>query len=132
MTKKQFVKKAALHYSAWAKQYKNKKSNNLIQKIKLFKKQHGSCYCLIDGQYYNAAFVINNIVSNDSIIKHNGCDDWNDLKVYTVLTINEYIKKIDLLTPYELIFKSTFLHTKNISFRPLNEFIKTHELEEWI
>jgi len=98
----------------------SRKTSKMIKSIENFYNKNGSCYCLINHNFYNINFVLNCLKSNELIVVHDGAQP---PKVYKTLTQKQFIKKIRLLITYENMWETKqFGSKKNIVYMSESEF----------
>jgi len=76
----------------------SKKTKSLIKDIEKFKTENDVCYLYVEGTngFYNSAFVLPVLKSNEEVVLHNGANE--DLfEIYEIISNKEFSKRIKFM-----------------------------------
>ena len=98
--------------------------NELIKTLLNFKETKGSCYCYIQGVgFYNIAFVLPCLKTEENIILHNGSNFEEGFEIYETISSKEFGNKIKALITYEVLSEMIPLNRdKNVVFETESDF----------
>ena len=100
------------------------KRKELINDLQDFREKQGSCYCYIEGAgFYNIAFVLPCLNTDENIVVHNGASGLKNFKIYETISPKKFKRRLKFYCTYEEVCKLSYLHLgKNVVFTLISEF----------